>query len=131
MRTQHATVASKLLAIGLALLLLALGSIGLTLWVSWQLEGGAAAVNEAGRMRMLTYRLAHDGSPSRALESLHALDGSIEQLRVGDPSRPLFVPKDADTRARLDAVEHRWKELRPAWAEADGPAPTAADRDEF
>ena len=25
--------------------------IAITLWVSWQLEGGAAAVNEAGRMR--------------------------------------------------------------------------------
>jgi two-component system nitrate/nitrite sensor histidine kinase NarX len=29
-----------------------------TLWVSWQLDGGAAAVNEAGRMRMQSYRMA-------------------------------------------------------------------------
>ena len=35
-----------------------LASIGLTLWVTWQLEGGAAAVNEAGRMRMQAYRLS-------------------------------------------------------------------------
>jgi len=28
--------------------------------VTWQLEGGAAAVNEAGRMRMMTYRMALD-----------------------------------------------------------------------
>ena len=32
--------------------LLALLSITLTLWMSWQLDGGGAAVNEAGRMRM-------------------------------------------------------------------------------
>ena len=29
-----------------------------TLWVSWQLDGGAAAVNEAGRLRMQAYRMA-------------------------------------------------------------------------
>ena len=52
------TLTAKLAATGLAFLVLALGSIGLTLWVTWNLEGGAAAVNEAGRMRMQTYRLA-------------------------------------------------------------------------
>lgn len=41
-----------MLRIGASLLILALASIGLTLWVTCQLEGGAAAVNEAGRMRM-------------------------------------------------------------------------------
>ena len=39
-------------------MLMAFASIGLTLWVTWQLEGGAAAVNEAGRMRMQTWRMA-------------------------------------------------------------------------
>ena len=49
---------TKLGVVGALLLVLALASIGLTLWVTWQLEGGAAAVNEAGRMRMQTWRLA-------------------------------------------------------------------------
>jgi two-component system nitrate/nitrite sensor histidine kinase NarX len=44
-----------LLATCVPFLLLALLS---TLWVSWQLDGGAAAVNEAGRMRMQAYRMA-------------------------------------------------------------------------
>jgi len=39
-------------------LLLALLAISVTLWVSWQLDGEAAAVNEAGRMRMQAYRMA-------------------------------------------------------------------------
>ena len=52
------SLSAKLGAIGAALLLMAFASIGLTLWVTWQLEGGAAAVNEAGRMRMQTWRLA-------------------------------------------------------------------------
>ena len=52
-----ASLSIKLVRIGAALLVLALASIGLTLWVTWQLEGGAAAVNEAGRMRMQAWRL--------------------------------------------------------------------------
>ena len=45
-------LATKILVIGFTMLLVALCAIGLTLWMTWNLEGGAAAVNEAGRMRM-------------------------------------------------------------------------------
>ena len=47
------SLGAKLALVATPFLALALLSIALTLWVSWQLEGGAAAVNEAGRMRML------------------------------------------------------------------------------
>jgi two-component system nitrate/nitrite sensor histidine kinase NarX len=53
-------LSTKLSRIGSGLLLLALVSIGLTLWVTWQIEGGAATVNQAGRMRMQTWRLTSD-----------------------------------------------------------------------
>ena len=67
------SLARKLALIGSAVLALALGSIGLTLWVSWQLEGGAAAVNEAGRLRMLTWQLAATAPvPEHAAPSLAA-----------------------------------------------------------
>ena len=62
------SLSAKLGAIGCTLLPMALASIGLTLWVTWQLEGGGAAVNEAGRMRMQTWRLAQtlpDADPQR------------------------------------------------------------------
>ena len=49
---------AKLALVSLPFLLLGLLTTALTLWVSWQLDGGAAAVNEAGRMRMQTYRMA-------------------------------------------------------------------------
>uniref|UniRef100_UPI0035B2C869 type IV pili methyl-accepting chemotaxis transducer N-terminal domain-containing protein n=1 Tax=Diaphorobacter nitroreducens TaxID=164759 RepID=UPI0035B2C869 len=52
------TLSTKLLAMGTVFLLVALASIGFTLWVTWKLEGGAAAVNEAGRLRMYTVRMA-------------------------------------------------------------------------
>src|SRR3990167_10721897 len=93
----------KLIRIGAGLLVIALASIGLTLWVTWQLEGGAAAVNEAGRMRMRSYQLALILQPPR-VGSMPALadiegrlqdfDASMALLRMGDPGRPLSVPWD-------------------------------------
>ena len=58
MKNTEFTLKNKLMIIGTTLLVLAMISISFTLWVTWKLEGGAAAINEAGRMRMQTYQLA-------------------------------------------------------------------------
>jgi two-component system nitrate/nitrite sensor histidine kinase NarX len=127
-------LAYKLFAVGGVFLLLALASIGLTLWVTWQLEGGAAAVNEAGRMRMRSYQLAlglmHEGRPGQAVskagiaERLKGFDDSLVLLRSGDPARPLAVPWDEDTLARFDGVVRDWEVLRAqALKIAQGAAP--------
>jgi two-component system, NarL family, nitrate/nitrite sensor histidine kinase NarX len=125
------TLSAKLGAIGAALLLTALVSIGLTLWVTWQLEGGAAAVNEAGRMRMQTWQLAQalPANDRARIESLAGqFDRSLELLQQGDPSRPLFVPHDADTQARFVEVRQGWLALRGAWTAWPAPAaPGVAD----
>jgi two-component system nitrate/nitrite sensor histidine kinase NarX len=116
------TLSVKLGAIGGAMLLLVLASIGLSLWVTWKLEGGAAAINEGGRMRMQAWRLAQalpEGPPARIEGYLRDFDASTALLRAGDPARPLFVPGDADSQARLDAVAAHWATLRAAWG---GPA---------
>ena len=122
------TLAGKLGAIGGALLLVAIASIGLTLWLSWQLEGGAAAINEAGRMRMQTWRLAQaldvDDRP-RVAALAGQFDQAIVLLSTGDPSRPLFVPRDARAQAAFADVRAGWQGLRPAWTRA--PAPPAAE----
>ena len=57
-RARHWSLGAKLLLVGTPFLALALLAVTLTLWVSWQLDGGAAAVNEAGRLRMQAYRIA-------------------------------------------------------------------------
>ena len=49
---------SKLTAILIGYLLVAIVAVGLTLLMSWRLEGGAAAVNEMGSERMRSYRIA-------------------------------------------------------------------------
>lgn len=118
---RRGTLSARLGAIGGMLLLIALTSIGLTLWIAWQLEGGAAAVNEAGRMRMQTWRLAQTvgvADEARVALLVAHFDRSLLILRNGDPSRPLFVPDDPRSRQALDAVERDWKVLREAWSGA-------------
>jgi two-component system nitrate/nitrite sensor histidine kinase NarX len=119
------TLSTKLGAIGGALLLMAMASIGLTLWVTWQLEGGAAAVNEAGRMRMQTWRLAQTlaGDDATRIEALAAqFDQSVILLRSGDPARPLFVPQDERSQAAFADVQRGWAVLSRAWVGAPAPA---------
>ena len=119
------SLSAKLGAIGSALLLVAMVSIGLTLWVTWQIEGGAAAVNEAGRMRMQTWRLAQtlaNGESSRVDALLGEFELSVRLLRSGDPSRPLFLPRDRQTQAAFDDVQQGWQDLRRAWTAAPAPA---------
>jgi two-component system nitrate/nitrite sensor histidine kinase NarX len=114
MRTR-ATLTTKLLAMGLGFLLFTLTSIGVTLWVTWKLEGGAAAVNEAGRLRMNTMRMAlavESGPRGELLQRIEKMDASLQLLETGDPAHPLFVPWSADTRARFAQVRAQWAEVR-------------------
>jgi two-component system nitrate/nitrite sensor histidine kinase NarX len=125
------TLSAKLVATGTLLLLLALASISLTLWVTWNLQGGAAAVNEAGRLRMQTYRFAMavtGGADAAELQGLaRGFDESLALLRSGDPSRPLFVPWSAASHERFEAVQRLWGELRARWLAGEQPARVAAD----
>ncbi|MCD6672310.1 MAG: type IV pili methyl-accepting chemotaxis transducer N-terminal domain-containing protein [Burkholderiaceae bacterium] len=104
--------------LGFSMLLLALVSIALTFWVTWELQGGAAAVNEAGRMRMQAYRLALDaqrGAASDLARHVERFDESLAVLGEGDPSRPLFVPWNDATRERFADVQAQWRSLRSDW----------------
>jgi two-component system nitrate/nitrite sensor histidine kinase NarX len=87
--------------------------------VTWQLEGGAAAVNEAGRMRMQTWRLTSAVQAQRPAPEVQTLvqrfDDSLGVLREGDPTRPLFVPWDDDVRREFGAVERLWQSQRALW----------------
>jgi two-component system, NarL family, nitrate/nitrite sensor histidine kinase NarX len=117
------SLSTKLVRIGASLLVLALASISLTLWVTWQLEGGAAAVNEAGRMRMQTWRLTSAVQaqlpPAEVAALVDKFDQSLSLLRQGDSSRPLFVPWDDTVRREFQAVESLWVERREQWLNVD------------
>jgi len=134
-QTTGLTLARKLAAIGAVFLGVALFTVGLSMWVTWQLEGGAAAINEAGRMRMRSYQMAlslreqQAGVPgdaaARVRDSLAQLDGSLALLLEGDPQRPLTVPGSAEVREHLVRVQRSWGALRAQVVQQldEGPAP--------
>ncbi len=112
------SLGAKLGLAGVPFLLLALAIIAITLWVSWQLDGGAAAVNEAGRMRMQAYRLSLSIATADAEavpDELAEFERSLALLRDGDPGRPLLVPWDDEVRRTFDVVQSDWSRLRQAW----------------
>jgi two-component system, NarL family, nitrate/nitrite sensor histidine kinase NarX len=110
------TLASKLVATGAAFLSVALMSIALTLWVTWQLEGGAAAVNEAGRLRMMSWRLAAESTMDNAVLTprIEQMDATLALLRSGDPARPLFVPWHGEVSEAFAEVQSDWAGVRAA-----------------
>jgi len=123
---RHWTLGAKLSLVAAPFLLLALVSIAVLVWMSLQLEGGAAAVNEAGRMRMQAYRMVlgvNAGEPQHLPQQVAEFDRSVELLRNGDPERPLFVPWDATVRQHFAAVERDWRRFRTQFG---GPAAPVA-----
>lgn len=128
------TLAAKLGAVGGTLLLMVLASIGATLWITWQLEGGAAALNEAGRMRMQTWRLAQalPGAERARIDALaEEFDRSVSLLRGGDPSRPLVVPRDDRSQAAFAQVQSGWQTLRGQWIGAAPGAEASRQAEQF
>ncbi len=120
-RQKQWTLAFKLAVIATPFAVLGFLSIVATLWISWQLDGGGAAVNEAGRLRMQANRWAL-AVAARAGETLPALaadfDHGLELLRSGDAKRPLVMPVDAAVTERFAAVESEWRGFRARWATA-------------
>ena len=116
---------AKLLLVSAPFLLIALCSIGALVWMSLQLEGGAASVNEAGRMRMQAYRMllsAGAGDAAALPRQVAEFESSLMLLRKGDPDRPLFVPWDETVRQRFKTVERDWEQFRQLLAGLPAPA---------
>lgn len=92
------TIREKITGLLLFYFLVALVAIGSTLLVSWRLEGGAAAINDAGRERMRSYRIAYLLSenvryPSSALrrdidDEMKLFEKTLVELESGNPKRP-------------------------------------------
>ena len=111
-----ASLSAKLVRVGAGLLVVVLISIGLTLWVTWKLSGGAAALNEAGRMRMQTWRLTSGVQAQLSVSEIEKLtrefDRSMQVLKDGDATRPLFVPWNDVVHEQYIKVEDLWREQK-------------------
>ena len=119
------SLSTKLITIGAALLCVALLSIGLTLRVTWQLEGGAAAVNEAGRMRMQMWRLNSTAQSNHSEQAVAQLVDEFSKglalLKTGDPARPLFMPINDEVDARFRSVQAHWAKNQGIWLGSASP----------
>jgi two-component system nitrate/nitrite sensor histidine kinase NarX len=125
-------LAATMVGVLVGFLALALVAIGVTLFLSWQLEGSAAAINDTGSLRMHTYRLAlAAGAPvpaqPDAAPEVQAVDTILAQLARGDPQRPLFLPPRADIQQQFGQIRRLWREqLRPAALTLPRPGADAA-----
>ncbi|SOY69340.1 NarX, PUTATIVE TRANSMEMBRANE NITRATE/NITRITE SENSOR KINASE TRANSCRIPTION REGULATOR PROTEIN [Cupriavidus taiwanensis] len=113
-------LSTRIISLSLAVLLVVLGMISGTLWLSWKLEGAGAAINDAGSLRMRANRvaielaLAHAGRAHDLAAQAQALDTTLALLKKGDAARPLFLPDEPAIHAQLARVTHDWQQrLRP------------------
>jgi two-component system, NarL family, nitrate/nitrite sensor histidine kinase NarX len=120
-------LSDKLTAIAVLFMLVALVAVGITLYVAWQLEGGAAAVNAMGSQRMRSYHIgmllaertarpAADSELSAAVRAdTAAFERTLAELAAGDPARPLVMPRTPAIQDRFSALQARWSgQMRPA-----------------
>lgn len=116
----------KIVGMLVVFFVVATSAIGLTLLISWQLEGVAAAINDAGSQRMRTYRMGHlmaRGLEVKAQEptvgavleeELQRFDKVLRDLQLGDPVRPLSPPRNYEVQDRLSEVGKVWQaKVRP------------------
>ncbi|WP_433704235.1 type IV pili methyl-accepting chemotaxis transducer N-terminal domain-containing protein [Paraburkholderia sacchari] len=114
-------LSTRIVVLSTVVLAIVLTMIGGTLWLSWQLEGAGAAINDAGSLRMRANAVAielwesRQGRPSRLDAQIGQLNETLRQLHEGNAARPLFLPDDVLIRRQFDRVATSWHErLEPA-----------------
>jgi len=142
MPKRHQKLSSKIIGVLVVFFLVAITAIGMTLLISWQLEGAAAAINDAGSQRMRSYRIGyllknyeHDADPrsqlANEIRTEVALFEKVQMgLQRGDPVRPLFLPRDEAIHQAANAMHAQWRQgmlpLIAALLESSGPAQRSA-----
>ncbi|SMC28413.1 two-component system, NarL family, nitrate/nitrite sensor histidine kinase NarX [Andreprevotia lacus DSM 23236] len=119
------SLSARIVISSLVALLGVLAMIGWTLWLSWQLEGAGAAINDAGSLRMRANRIGLEllrtdsGHTQRIQLDLSAQTDTLARLQTGVPSRPLFLPDDPAILAQMGKVRTLWTStLQPAASRA-------------
>ena len=111
-------LSTRIVASSVVALVVVLGMIGTTLWLSWRLEGAGAAINDTGSLRMRAHSVAVElmrPEPSRHEREqrlrgqLDLVDYTLASLHKGNPQRPLLLPLDPQIRAQFNEVAHYWR----------------------
>lgn len=124
MMAKKLSLSTKIFGILGIFFLIALIGIGLTLHVSWRLEGVAAAINDMGSQRMRTQRLAYLLSAiDQKLPAVTEVEAATETerlervqraLEAGDSSRPMFLPEQLGIHHAAVDLHDRWRsQVRP------------------
>lgn len=113
------TIQRKITSLLLAYFVIAFVAITSTLFVSGRLEGGAAAINDAGSERMRSYQIAfllgqYIDTPSKKIiteveQAIITFEQTLIILEKGDPDRPLLLPKKQDIRLLLQEIQQTWQ----------------------
>ncbi|MDR2875232.1 MAG: type IV pili methyl-accepting chemotaxis transducer N-terminal domain-containing protein [Methylobacillus sp.] len=117
-------ISQKITSLLVFYFLVAVVAIGSTLVVSRQLEGSAAAINDAGKERMRSYRIAflmaqQVRQPELNLREEIAgealrFERTLIELKNGNPQRPLFLPKEPRVIEQVEALQSAWRDvMRP------------------
>ncbi len=109
----------RLVSVTLIGLVFGLSMVMWTLWLSWALEGAAAAINDTGSLRMQSVRIglnmsAQVSNPVLINRQIETFDETLENLMRGDPKRPMRLPKSALVQDQFTVVSDIWKQdLKP------------------
>ncbi|WP_043649048.1 HAMP domain-containing protein [Chitinilyticum litopenaei] len=124
---QRQRLSTRVVSFLMLTLLVGLSAIGATLYLSWQLEGGAAAINTAGSLRKQTYQLglsmqeyATDRNPQlkqRILDERNTFSATLDLLQRGDPARPLYLPGDERVRQVFARIRQQYDSQIARWAD--------------
>ena len=115
----HLSIQQKIAGLLILYFVIACTAIFSTLFVSWRLEGGAAAINDAGKERMRSYQMGflllryhNEGErqlTDRVEKVVREFEHTLTELQHGDPSRPLFLPNKPAIRQTLSLIQQAWK----------------------
>ncbi|RKZ99846.1 MAG: histidine kinase [Gammaproteobacteria bacterium] len=122
------TIQQKITTLLLIYFVIAFVAITSTLFVSGRLEGGAAAINDAGSERMRSYQIAFllgqyiDTSSEKLITEIDQAIAKFEQtlitLEKGDPDRPLLLPKKKGIRLSLQNIQQTWLQQNKPYVNA-------------
>lgn len=120
MAVLNQSLGTKIVNILILFFFVSLSAISMTLYISWQLEGAGAAINDAGSERMRSYRIAYLLSQSthgetdnirirtEILHEISLFESTLRTLEEGNPARPLFLPKGRKVQLQIKLLRQEW-----------------------
>ncbi|MDO4231297.1 MAG: type IV pili methyl-accepting chemotaxis transducer N-terminal domain-containing protein [Lautropia sp.] len=113
-------LATRIVSLSIVAFMLVLSMIGWTLWLSWQLEGAAAAINDTGSLRMRANRVGLEllrpggADQDQVRADLQKQADILGRFADGVPDRPHFMTHDSEISLQVQLVTQRWNdELAP------------------